>query len=257
MFRFAQHDRWRQSELMIAVTFALLAESSEFLRRLRDKSHTERDSVRTIRGKIEDRAIEVLHTGVGEKVCRQRLEKFLSATGRIRHGEQDQQFDCLISTGFAGALKDDLRIGDLLLAENFSTVDLSETRGSLSGLPIHVANLLTVPALIDSSEERNKLALTSSAVAVDMETEFIARACAACGIPLLSLRVISDTPRNLFPAPANVLFDIERQQTRMLKLATHLLAHPTHVPRLVRFARRIARARKALTRALIMLVNKL
>ena len=232
---------------MIAVTFALPAESSEFLRRLRDKSHTERDGVRTIRGKIEDHAIEVLHTGVGEKVCRQRLGKFL----------QDQQFACLISAGFAGALDNDLKIGDLLLAENFSTVHRSETRASLSGLHIHIANLLTVPALIDSPEERNKLALTSGAVAADMETEFIARACAACGIPLLSLRVISDTPHNRLPAPANVLFDIERQQTRMLKLATHLLAHPSRVPRLAHFASRIAHARKILADALVAVVRKL
>jgi adenosylhomocysteine nucleosidase len=245
---------------MIAVTFALPAESSEFLRRLRDKSHTERDGVRAIRGKIEDRAIEVLHTGVGEKVCRQRLGKFLSArrmTGGIRGGEQDQQFDCLISAGFAGALDNDLKIGDLLLAENFSTVHLSEARASLSGLHIQIANLLTVPALIDSPEERNKLALTSGAVAADMETEFIARACAARGIPLLSLRVISDTPHNCLPAPANVLFDIERQQTRMLKLATHLLAHPSRVPRLVHFASRIAHARKILADALVAVVRGL
>jgi nucleoside phosphorylase len=245
---------------MIAVTFALPAESSGFLRRLRDKSHTERDGVRTIRGKIEDRAIEVLHTGVGEKVCRQRLGKFLSArrmAGRIRGGEQDQQFDCLISAGFAGALDNDLKIGDLLLAENFSTVHLSEARASLSDLHIHIANLLTVPALIDSPEERNKLALKSGAVAADMETEFIARACAACGIPLLSLRVISDTPHNRLPAPANVLFDIERQQTRMLKLATHLLAHPGRVSRLVHFASRIAHARKILADALVAVVRKL
>ena len=232
---------------MIAVTFALPAESSEFLRRLRDKSHTDRDGVRAICGKIEDRAIEVLHTGVGEKACRQRLGKFL----------QDQQFDCLISAGFAGALDNDLKIGDLLLAENFSTVHESETRASLSGLHIHIANLLTVPGLIDSPEERNKLALTSGAVAADMETEFIARACAACGIPLLSLRVISDTPHNRLPAPANVLFDIERQQTRMLKLATHLLAHPSRVPRLVHFARRIAHARKTLATALVQVVRGL
>ena len=239
---------------MIAVTFALPAESSEFLRRLRDKSHTDRNGVRTIRGKIEDRTIDVLHTGVGEKICRQRLGKFLSArrmAGRIRGGEQDQQFDCLISAGFAGALDNDLKIGDLLFAENFSTVDRSETRASLSGLYIHIANLLTVRALIDSPEERNKLALTSGAVAADMETEFIARACAACGIPLLSLRVISDTPHNRLPAPANLLFDIERQQTRMLKLATHLLAHPSRVPRLVHFASRIAHARKILAGALV------
>ena len=245
---------------MIAVTFALRAESSEFLRRLRHKSHTERDGVRTIRGKIEDRAIEVLHTGVGEKVCRQRLGKFLSArrtAGRIRGGEQEQQFDCLISAGFAGALDNDLKIGDLLLAENFSTVHLSEARASLSGLHIQIANLLTVPALIDSPEERNKLALKSGAVAADMETEFIARACAACGIPLLSLRVISDTPHNRLQAPANVLFDIERQQTRVLKLATHLLAHPSRVPRLVHFASRIAHARKILADALVAVVRKL
>ena len=239
---------------MIAVTFALPAESSEFLRRLRDKSHTERDGVRAIRAKIEDRTIEVLHTGVGEKVCRQRLGKFLSArrmAGGIRGNEQDRQFDCLISAGFAGALDNDLKIGDLLLAENFSTVHLSEARASLSGLHIQIANLLTVPALIDSPEERNKLALTSGAVAADMETEFIARACAAHGIPLLSLRVISDTPHNRLPAPANVLFDIERQQTRMLKLAAHLLAHPSRVPRLAHFASRIAQARKILADALV------
>jgi hypothetical protein len=90
-----------------------------------------------------------------------------------------------------------------------------------------------------------------------METEFIAEACAACAIPMLSLRVISDTPRNPFPAPANVLFDIERQQTHMLKLATHLLTHPSRLPRLIRFADRIARARKILAEALVEVVRNL
>jgi nucleoside phosphorylase len=232
---------------MIAVTFALAVESSEFLRRVRNRSHHDRNGVRTIRGKIDNRTIEVLHTGVGEKVCRQRLGKFL----------KDQQFDCLISTGFAGALNDDLQIGDLLLAENFSTVDLTEMHSSLPDLPSHIGNLLTVPALIESNDERTKFAHTSGAVAVDMETEFVARACAAHGVPLLSLRLISDTPRELFPAPANVLFDIERQRTQMLKFAKYFLVHPNRVLRLVQFARRIARARKILASALIALINKL
>jgi nucleoside phosphorylase len=232
---------------MIAVTFALAAESSEFLRRVRDRSHTDRNGIRTIRGKIDNRTIEVLHTGVGEKVCRQRIGKFL----------QDQHFNCLISAGFAGALNDDLQIGDLLLAENFSTIDLTEIRSSLPDLPSHIANLLTVPALIESSNERTEFAHTSGAVAVDMETEFIARSCAAHSLPLLSLRVISDTPRELFPAPANVLFDIERQRTRMLKFAKYFVAHPKRLPRLVQFASRIARARKILASALITLISKL
>jgi adenosylhomocysteine nucleosidase len=241
---------------VIAVTFALPAESQEFLRRLRDKSRADRNGTRTIRGKIGDRAVEVLHTGVGENVCRQSMAKFLSATGRIRRGEHDQQFDYLISAGFAGALNDRLKVGDLLLARNFSTL-WSDENFSLSSLPIHIAGLLTVPALIDSREERNKLAVTSGAVAVDMETEFIARACAVHGIPVLSLRVISDTPKELFPAPTDVLFDIERQQTQMLKLATYFFAHPHRVPRLVQFARRIARARKILADALADVVRNI
>lgn len=232
---------------MIAVTFALPAESKEFLRSLGSKSRSDRNGVSTIQGKIDDRPIEVLHTGVGEKVCRERMGRFL----------EDQRFDCLISAGFAGALDESLQVGDLLLAKNFSTFNLDETRASLSDLPVHVANLLTVPALIDSCEERNRLALTSGAVAVDMETEFIARVCAACGVPLLSLRVISDTPRELFPAPANVLFDIEQQRTQMGKLGKYFLVHPNRIPSLIQFAKRIRRARKILADALVKVVREL
>ena len=232
---------------MIAVTFALPAESSDFLRHLRNQSRTDRSGIRTIRGTIDDRTVEVLHTGVGEKVCRQRVANFL----------RGQQFDLLISTGFAGALNDKLQIGDLLLAKNFSTIELTEVGSSFSRLPIHEADLLTVRALIDSNDERNEIARTSGAAAVDMETEFIARACAEHGIPLLSLRVITDTPREPFPAPPNVLFAIEQQRTRFLTLATFFLAHPNRLPRLVQFARRIAKARKTLADALVALINKL
>ena len=232
---------------MIAVTFALPAESSEFLRRLRNQSRTDRSGTRTIRGTIDDRAVEVLHTGVGEKVCRQRVTEFL----------QDRQFDLLISSGFAGALNDKLQIGDLLLAKNLSTVELTEMGSSFSRLPIHEADLLTVRALIDSNDERNKIARTSGAAAVDMETEFIARACAEHGIPLLSLRVITDTPREPFPAPPHVLFDIEQQRTNLLKLAAFFLAHPNRIPRLIQFARRIANARKILANTLVAIVREL
>jgi nucleoside phosphorylase len=232
---------------MIAVTFALPAESSEFLRCLRNQSRADRNGIRIIRGNLDDRAIEVLHTGVGEKVCQQRIGKFL----------QNQQFDLLISTGFAGALDDQLEPGDLLLAKNFSTIDLSARQSSLSNLPIHMADLLTMPALIDSGDERNEIARTSGAAAVDMETEFIARACATQGVPLLSVRVITDTPREPFPAPPKILFDIQGQRTHMTSLARFFLTHPNRVPRLLQFARRIARARVTLANALVTVVREL
>ncbi len=231
---------------MIAVTFALPAESSAFLRRLSSKSRSRRQGIRTICGKIDDRTIEILHTGVGEKTCRQRIAHFL----------RDREFDCLISAGFAGALNDKLHTGDLLFAENFSTVRLNEMR-STGNSPIHRADLLSGPSIIDSIEARQRIAETTGAAAVDMETEFIARACAEHGIPLLSLRVISDTPSEPFPGPSKVLFDLERQRTHVRKLATFFLAHPKRVPRLVQFARRTARARKTLANALVEVVRNL
>jgi nucleoside phosphorylase len=226
---------------MIAVTFALPAESSQFLRRLGNKSRADRNGINIVRGTMHDRTIEVDHTGVGEKACRERLRRFLD----------DQQFRLLISAGFAGSLTDVLQVNDLLVAKNFSTVDLKQAQSSLSNMSIHAGNMLTVPALIHSSEERKRIARESGASAVDMETEFIARACAAHGIPLLSLRVITDTPGEPFPAPPNVLFDIEQQRTHIRAFAKFFIAHRSRIPGLIQFARRIARARKTLADAVV------
>jgi hypothetical protein len=99
------------------------------------------------------------------------------------------------------------------------------------------------------------MARESGASAVDMETESIARACAAHGIRLLALRVITDTPIEPFPAPPSVLFDIQQQRTHIAMLAKFFLAHPTRIPGLVQFARRIARARTILTNALVEVVR--
>jgi adenosylhomocysteine nucleosidase len=226
----------------IAVTFALPSESSEFLRQLGNKSRANRNSISVVRGTMGHHSIEVIHTGVGENTCRHRIGRFL----------ENQQFDFLISAGFAGSLNHELQVNDLLVAKNFSTVDLKHA--SLSNISIYTANMLTVPALIDSREERERIARESQASAVDMETEFIAQACTDHDIPLLALRVITDTPTQPFPAPPGVLFDIQQQRTHVAVLAKFFLANPKRVPGLLQFARRIARARKTLSNALVRIV---
>ena len=130
-------------------------------------------------------------------------------------------------------------------------------RPRLGSSLVHRANLLTVPSIIDSIEERQKIAQTTSAAAIDMETEFIARGCAENGVPLLSLRVISDSPSEPFPGPSKILFDVERQRTNAMKLSLHLLGHPTVIPRMILFARRIARARETLANALVDILREL
>jgi nucleoside phosphorylase len=146
-------------------------------------------------------------------------------------------------------------VNDVLVAKNFSTLDLKHTPSALSNISIHVANMLTMLAVIDSSEERIRIGRESGASAVDMETEFISRACAAHGIPLLSLRVITDTPTQSFPAPPNVLFDIQQQRTDIAALTKFFFTNPSRMPGLVRFTRRIALARKNLADALVEVVR--
>jgi adenosylhomocysteine nucleosidase len=222
----------------LAVTFALPSESAEFLRQLGNKSRVKKNGISIVRGTIGHRSIEVIHTGVGEDICKKRIEKFL----------ENQQFDFLISAGFAGSLNHQLQVNDLVAAKNFSTADLKHA--SVSNVSIYAGNMLTVRALIDSSEERERIGRESGASAVDMETEFIARACADRGIPLLALRVITDTPSQPFPAPPSVLFDVQQQRTHLGALAKFFITHPGRIPGLVQFARRIARARKTLASAL-------
>jgi adenosylhomocysteine nucleosidase len=214
---------------VIAVTFALPSESSEF-RRLVDEQNPE---------------VAILHTGVGEEVCRQRLGPFLAS----------RDFRFLISSGFAGGVDPSLGIGDLLLAENFSDPQLMESARAL--LIAQVGKLITSGSVIESETGRAQLAKAQGAAAVDMETACIAEACAARNLPMLSLRAISDTAAAPFPLPATILFDLARQKTNLTKLSGYLLRHPAKVVRLMRFARQVATARASLTNALVVLVREL
>jgi nucleoside phosphorylase len=215
---------------MIAVTFALPTESSEFVRVVRSRDD-----------------VCVIHTGVGRKISAERIGAAF-ASGRPP--------DVLISAGFAGAVDEQLSIGDLLLAENFSDPELLATAATaLRNHPHRVAKLATVDAVMDTASERRDAAAKTGAVAVDMETESLRDACVAASVPLLSLRVISDTPAAPLPAPAAVLFDIEQQRTPAARLALYVLRNPPAIARLIGFAQRVAACRKTLAHALDLVLS--
>jgi nucleoside phosphorylase len=228
---------------VIAVTFALPAESAAFVRLLGDRKR--RGEI--VLGKIENHAIEILHTGVGETPCRERLAALL----------RDRPFDLLISAGFAGALTNEFQPCDLLLAKDFSTASLENFRGAIAKWNIRLADLYTSPVMVSSIEQQTRIAAETGAAAVDMETKFIARACAEHELPLLSLRVISDSPSQPFPAPPNVLFNVTKQETDFGKFTGFFARHPDRLPKLIQFAHTIRRARKTLAHALADIIQNL
>src|SRR5579864_9120366 len=106
---------------MIAITFALRTESSGLAAQLRD-------------GKIDNQQIEIVHTGVGRKMCELKMQEFLRGT----------RPDLLISAGFAGGVTEELRVGDLVLAENFSDPQLlAAAHQSLSDQNVRTIRLFT------------------------------------------------------------------------------------------------------------------
>ena len=229
---------------MIAITFALPAESVGIRQRLRD---IRRDG-NMVSGKIGDVDVTILHTGVGAKNCNERVEALLHKT-RPR---------IVISSGFAGALIEDLHVGDLLLAENFSDRHLlTNAERILRNHKPKVVELFTSKSIADSVAERNQIASASGAAAVDMETSTIVGICHAHGVPSLSLRAISDSPTEPFPAPPSVLFDIERQRPNYGRLIRYLLRYPASIASLAQFGRRIVRIRAVLTDAIAALITEI
>jgi adenosylhomocysteine nucleosidase len=233
---------------MIAITFALSAESSGLVGLLREKKRASSSNGKIVYGKIENQSVAILHTGVGRKSCQLKIDNFLRT-------EQPRR---LISSGFAGAAREDFQVGDLIVAENFSDREsLSAAQRILANGNLRTAKLFTSTTIVDSIDARNEIARTNGADAVDMETEVIAQACSIRRVPMLSLRVISDSPREPFPLPPSILFDMERQRTNAAKLSLYLINHPRALFDLLRFARQITQARRILTDVIITLVSQL
>lgn len=229
---------------MIAVTFALPAESRDFIRSIRGRAN----DAGVIAGSIGKTAIEVLHTGVGCVVAERRLRKYLERSTP----------DLVIAAGFAGATTDGCSIGDVILASNHSDPSLlASAETGLARFKPRKGNLFTASGVIDSATERADLWSREQAIAIDMETATIANICRESGLRLLSLRVLSDTPEEPFPLPANVLFDMQRQRTMARRLVRYLVGRPSSMVRLIRFSRQIRRARKSLTTALLTVLDSI
>ena len=218
---------------MIAITFALRAESAQLAAQLHEK-------------KINDRPIVIWHTGVGQKHCLLRMNEFLKS----------EPPDYLISSGFAGGVDADLQVGDLILAENFSDRQLlAKAEQILTAYKVKPVKLFTSATIIDSIADRNEIAHANNAAAVDMETAVVADVCATHGVRMLSLRVITDSVQDPLPVPPAVLFNIDRQQTDFATLLRYLLRHPGATRRLLNFSGQIARARAVMTNAIVALLR--
>jgi nucleoside phosphorylase len=220
------------SNLAIAVTFALPQESRDF---------------RQLLGRRRSEGIRVEHFGVGPVISAERIGRLLAA----------EKPPLLVCAGFAGGLDPRLAIGDLVVAENLSTPEvLGRARAGTNALPPRTfGSIVSRATPVESVAEKAALFRETSALAVDMESEAVAAACRAAGVPLLVVRVISDPADLPLPVPFADWFDLQRQQPRVLGLLKYLALHPNHIGPFANFVRGLAPARHALAEFLTSFVS--
>lgn len=146
----------------------------------------------------------VLYTGgVGRKSAAAATKALLSA----------HRVPYVISAGLAGALDPALARGDVFLAEEVVDpdgktykLDLRVDRADVARRKAwKIGRLATADRIVGKREARTALAEKSGAGAVDMETSAVAEACAAAGVPLISVRVVSDAASEEIPPEIETL----------------------------------------------------
>ncbi len=113
----------------------------------------------------------------------------------------------IVSAGFSAALRDDMRHGDIVMADRVLDADGGELQvpfhvpeSVVAALPrLHVGALITLPQVLASPDERREIASRFPALAADQETMAVARICQHERIKFMSVRVITDRVDEVLP----------------------------------------------------------
>lgn len=208
----------------ILITFARPEESRVFCRRVADFQPNGRGEPVVGRGKVGTTPVAVAHTGIGP----------VAAELAIRKLFETHPWRLVIAAGFAGALDPALKLGDTVMEE----------------LPTQARRrIVSAEQPVETVAAKRDLFGRTGALAVDMETDTIARLCSARPIPLLVVRAISDAADSDLPVPFPVWFNLEKQRPRPIGLLLYLARNPGRIPAFYRFVRSIRRVSEALALA--------
>jgi adenosylhomocysteine nucleosidase len=218
--------------LNIALVAEVKWEVREVCRRLKLRPIDPADGV--WRASLDGHDVGLCMSGMIPSVSKQRVDRFLDS----------RPFDLMICSGLAGALRDDIAVGDIIVqSEDPRLVEAAETALASAGISFHTGPLVTVAKPVLTPAARRVLAAESRAIAVDMESQTIAALCRERGIPCLAMKGVSDSiDDDLSPILGGFeIVDIPR-------IARRVLRRPGTWPLAARLARHSYRAANNLGR---------
>lgn len=216
--------------MRILVTFAVEAEFAPW-RKLRQFKTRAIGDICVFEAQVGRAAVDFVVTGMGVENSSRVTKAVLT---------NDHQF-CM-SSGFAGALRPQHKIGDILVADAVQFLGKSKTlqcsRGLVSNAQRDGASrvklLLTSDHVVRTTAEKAQLA--PFADFVDMESFGVLSAAQVLGRPAVAIRVISDKYDGEVPADVELTMN-QRGRVQIRRVVRYLSKHPIHLPALMRLGR--------------------
>ncbi len=222
----------------IGIIAAMPQETNALLHLIKERKWTRLGSYRCHHFQLSKRNCWLITSGMG-------LQRAAQATRTLVDATSSQ---LLVSFGVAGAVGDNLEIGDVVASRNTCLLDqgllgqfqslalLSETawQAVVQALQPRQVSLYTGTAITTRGSQfiqRQPEQLTNPVL--EMETSGIAGVTAEQGIPLLSLRAISDGPSAPIPFDLEAMLD-EDYNLRIWEILKTVLNHPRMLPRLLK-----------------------
>ena len=140
--------------------------------------------------------------------------------------------DLVISTGYAGGLSPEVRVGDIIVTgevihESGKRVISRSVDGLNPSPPVRRGPILTTNRFIPFSRDKKTLYAKFGASAVDMESFFLGEEAEKSNIPFLSIRAISDAVDQDLPQISHIVGGDGRADLK--KIALYFLAHPNMI----------------------------
>ena len=174
-----------------------------------------------------------------------------AATRAFAEVEKTGPLDQVISTGWAGALRENLAPGQAF--DVSAVIDAHTGERHVTAIPLHDCSLVTHSKVVDA-HEKVRLAETYSAALVDMEASAIARLAQMRGIPFYCIKGISDGYTDQLP-DFNPFISADGQ-FQTLRFAFFALLRPKHWPALIRMGENSRKAALGIADSLLDLLDK-
>ncbi len=221
---------------MICYAFPLAHEAGDVLKHCTEKEQFSIGSLHCTLGNFGNRPVLIALVGMGQALAAENT-RVLFANFRPK---------AVVLAGYGGALVPQMKVGQVVIATNFTSDAVLNFLRLLSGFDF--ATCCTADEVADTPQRRDQCARATHCQVVDMETEVVAEVVRGREIPFLAVRVISDDYAQVLPTGALAAgFDAQRGRVTPIRLLGYLATHPGEIAPFKKFVAGLSPARKNLT----------